>query len=153
MIFSSAAGGQKTLAPNSLASATVAPSIFTADGSASGVPIAVLVTVYEDRSQESRLVYDCGGGMCRAVELDLATGGTNVLVLYATGIRNARLEDVTARVGSIDLPVQYAGAQGDYGGLDQINLSLPAALAGRGAVTLEVAAAGKPANAVSLQFR
>jgi uncharacterized protein (TIGR03437 family) len=132
---------------------TVAPAIFTADGSASGVPVAALITARNDGSQESRLVYECRDGSCRAVELELAADGTNVLVLYATGIRNARLEDVTARADSTELPIQYAGAQREQAGVDQINLLVPATLAGHGTVRLEITAAGRPANPVTLRFR
>lgn len=132
---------------------TVAPAIFTADGSESGVPVAALVTVRSDGLQESRLVYDCRDGLCRAVELELAADGTNVLVLYATGIRNAQLGDVTARADSIELPVQYAGAQDEEAGLDQVNLLIPATLAGRGTVRLEITVAGKSGNPVTLRFR
>jgi uncharacterized protein (TIGR03437 family) len=117
------------------------------------VPVGVLVTVHADGSQESRLAYECSGGTCRASELELPAETTNVLVLYATGVRNAKLEDVIARAANVDLPVQYAGAQPDYAGLDQINLLVPPSMAGRGTVTLEIAVGGKFANAVSLRFR
>ena len=49
-------------------------------------------------------------------------------------------------------PVQYFGAQGQYPGLDQINLQVPAGLAGAGVVNL-VATAGQPANAVTINIR
>jgi uncharacterized protein (TIGR03437 family) len=144
-------GGQSLFADASIE--TVAPSIFTADGSASGPPLASLVTVHADGSQDSQPVYECSGGSCRSVELQVIGGETNVLVLYASGIRNAPRESVTARAASIALPVEYIGPQGAFAGLDQINLAVPAELAGRGAVTLEISAAGKSANPVVLRFR
>jgi uncharacterized protein (TIGR03437 family) len=113
----------------------------------------MLVTLRSGGSQESRQAYECTNGSCRAVELELVEDGTNVLVLYATGIRNARLGDVTARADSIEVPVQYAGAQSEVAGLDQINLLLPATLAGRGTLRLDIAAAGRSANPVTLRFK
>jgi uncharacterized protein (TIGR03437 family) len=49
-------------------------------------------------------------------------------------------------------PVQYFGAQGQYPGLDQINLQVPAGLAGAGVLNLAVTA-GQPANAVTSNIR
>ncbi|MGH9846577.1 MAG: hypothetical protein ACREEM_48380, partial [Blastocatellia bacterium] len=44
-------------------------------------------------------------------------------------------------------------AQSDFTGLDQINLSLPRSLAGRGDVDLELMVDGAQANTVRLNFR
>jgi len=49
--------------------------------------------------------------------------------------------------------VLTAGAQGDFAGLDQINLSIPRSLAGRGEVDLELTVDGVRANTVRLLFR
>jgi uncharacterized protein (TIGR03437 family) len=136
---------------------TVAPAIFTADGSGSGAPIGILVTAHPDGSQESHPAYACTAAGCQTLPLDVAAADTNVLVLYATGIRNAPLSAVTARIvtldATLDTPVLFAGAQDQFPGLDQVNLQLPPALAGRGELTLQITAAGKPANAVKLRFR
>jgi uncharacterized protein (TIGR03437 family) len=60
---------------------------------------------------------------------------------------------VTATVGGVAAPVAYAGPQGTYAGLDQINVTLPAGLAGRGKVDVVVTAGGKPSNPVNLVIR
>jgi uncharacterized protein (TIGR03437 family) len=52
----------------------------------------------------------------------------------------------------LQYPVQYFGAQGQYPGLDQIKLQVPAGLAGAGVVNLTVTA-GQPANAVTINIR
>ncbi len=44
--------------------------------------------------------------------------------------------------------VEYAGPQGAYAGLDQVNLLIPAGLAGAGKVNVIVTANNKPANPV-----
>jgi uncharacterized protein (TIGR03437 family) len=51
------------------------------------------------------------------------------------------------------VPVAYAGPQGTYAGLDQINLSLPQSLTGKGKVDVVVTAAGKPSNPVHITIR
>ena len=51
--------------------------------------------------------------------------------LYGTGIRGrSSLEAVTCTIGGVTVPVVYAGPQGGYPGLDQVNLELPASLVG-----------------------
>jgi uncharacterized protein (TIGR03437 family) len=76
------------------------------------------------------------------------------LVLYGTGIRGiSSLSGAAARIAGIDVPVVYAGAQGEIPGLDQVNLFLPRSLAGRGFVELGLSIDGKPANPVNLRFQ
>jgi uncharacterized protein (TIGR03437 family) len=78
-------------------------------------------------------------------------GEQATLVLYGTGLNGAK--EVTATVGGVAAPVAYAGPQGTYAGLDQINVTLPAGLAGRGKVDVVVTAGGKPSNPVNLVIR
>ena len=76
------------------------------------------------------------------------------LVLYAAGVRNrSSLSNVVARTSVGNLPVSYAGPQGQYQGLDQVNLLLPASLAGAGAVQLRLSVDGIASNAMSLLFQ
>jgi uncharacterized protein (TIGR03437 family) len=73
----------------------------------------------------------------------------DTLVLYGTGIGSAA---TTATIGGIAAQVLYSGPQGTYPGLDQINVLIPAALAGKGKVDAIVTAAGKPSNPVNVTF-
>jgi uncharacterized protein (TIGR03437 family) len=41
-------------------------------------------------------------------------------------------------VGNMSLPALYVGPQGQYAGLDQVNVQLPASLAGSGTVNVVV---------------
>jgi uncharacterized protein (TIGR03437 family) len=82
----------------------------------------------------------------------VAPGEDVYLALYATGIRHAR--QVQATLGGRNLPVLYAGPQGGFTGLDQVNIGpLPRSLAARGALTLVVTADGQTANPVELVMR
>jgi hypothetical protein len=77
-----------------------------------------------------------------------------IVSLYGTGIRfRSDLAGVQVRVGGQPADVLYAGAQGQFIGLDQVNLRLPRALQGRGAVTLVLSVAGVTANPVTLNVQ
>jgi len=71
--------------------------------------------------------------------IDLGIQGDRVyLELYGTGLRNKtgptqNPTSVTAWLGGTQLPVLYAGSQGGFFGLDQVNVELPSSLAGRNA--------------------
>jgi uncharacterized protein (TIGR03437 family) len=63
------------------------------------------------------------------------------------------LETVKSKVGEVDAPVAFAGAQGSFVGLDQVNLLLPRALAGRGEVNVPLTVDGKSANPVKVSVK
>jgi hypothetical protein len=76
------------------------------------------------------------------------------LILYGTGIRLLPSPDgATVRIGDVDAPVTYVGAQGYFIGLDQINVKLPRSLAGRGEVEVLLTVDGKPANPLQINIR
>ena len=90
--------------------------------------------------------------------IDLGPEGEQVfLLLFGTGIRGrAALANVAVTIGvvnSVNAPVSFAGAQGGFVGLDQVNALLPRALIGRGEVDLVLTADGKPSNAVRISIR
>jgi uncharacterized protein (TIGR03437 family) len=62
----------------------------------------------------------------------------DVLTIYGTGWRNA--SNITVTIDGTPLTPSFAGAQPDFLGLDQINVSLVKALAGKTGVTLTVTA-------------
>ena len=75
------------------------------------------------------------------------------LLLFGTGIRGFRSE-VTATVGGEEVPVLGAVPQGEFVGLDQVNLGpLPRSLLGRGEVEIILTVDGKTANTVTLNIR
>jgi uncharacterized protein (TIGR03437 family) len=73
------------------------------------------------------------------------------LVFYGSGLGKSTEAAVT--IGGVEAPVLYAGPQGVYGGLDQFNVRVPAALAGRGLVEVVVTVDGRPSNPVRVEFR
>ncbi len=123
--------------------AAVAPGIFGANGWGVGQAVQTV-----NGAQQSMEIYQ--NGAAQAINV---SGGETFLVLYGTGIRN-HTSAVTATVGSAtDLPVAYAGAQGTYVGEDQINMQLPASLAGAGTVNVTLTVDGQTSNAVKIQVQ
>jgi hypothetical protein len=78
--------------------------------------------------------------------------GQVYLTLYGTGIRRVRdPSSVRVEVGDETVPVLYAGPQGEFDGLDQINVGpLPATLAGSAEVPVLVRVDGRRANRVTV---
>jgi uncharacterized protein (TIGR03437 family) len=133
-----------------------APGIFTAAARGAGPPAAYVRVLRPDGTASSSLVATCtGAGVCQAAPIDLGPpGSVAVLELYGTGIRSrTSLAAVTCRIGTENAAVLFAGAQGGFAGLDQVNVSLPRSLAGAGPVTLRLSVDGVEANVTDLAFR
>ena len=60
---------------------------------------------------------------------------------------------VTATIGGVTANVTYAGAEGTYPGVDQYNILIPPALAGKGKVDVIVTAGGLPSNTVNVTIQ
>jgi len=134
----------------------ISPAIFTADSSGRGYPAATLL-----RYRGSDLVgvepvvdYDPVGKRFIGRPIDPGPAGEAIfLVIYGTGFRNhGGLGAVGVRMGGIDAQVVYAGAQGDYVGLDQLNVRIPRELAGRGEIDLVLNVGGLSANPVRIRM-
>ncbi|MBI1766443.1 MAG: hypothetical protein HYR56_33975 [Acidobacteria bacterium] len=137
--------------------AKVAPGVFSADASGRGLAAALALRVKADGSQtyESVVRFDPVQNKFVAVPIDLGPASDQVfLILYGTGWRNRSSQSaVMVKVGNADAPVSFAGAQGSLTGLDQINVLLPKALAGRGEVEVSLIADGQTANPVRVSIR
>ena len=134
----------------------VAPGLFTANADGKGVPAALALRVAPDGRQSLVDVYRCATalGSCAPLPIDLG-GATDqvILELFGTGIRGrSALTAVTARIGGQAAEVQYAGPQGGFAGLDQVNIRVPRGLAGRGAVDVILIVDGKTANTVTVNI-
>ncbi len=128
-----------------------APAIFTADATGRG-DASALATI--DGVNYQRPPFDV-----------LVNGRPNVLVLYGTGIRrapatdpnddNGVAESVNVTIDGRVARVLYAGAQGSFSGLDQINVEMPASLAGGGLRRVEVVVTvnNVAANRTTIQVR
>lgn len=124
--------------------AAVVPALFTLNGD--GLIAGGILRVTADGQQVYQNPFAVDGtGSIVAAPVDLSKDQV-YLTLYGTGLHHAAQGDVKVSVGGVNVPVLYAGTQGFFVGLDQINVQLPPSLAGKGEVTLVVTAAGMPSN-------
>ena len=130
----------------------VAPALFTASANGQGLAAALAIRVERDGSQTSVAVSRCSGPiLCVAEPMDVSDDRPVYLSLYGTGIRSG--SSVTVSIGGTPVPVTYAGAQGGFAGLDQINASLSGSLRGKGEVDLVLTVDGLAANTVRIGIR
>ncbi|MGH9845233.1 MAG: IPT/TIG domain-containing protein, partial [Blastocatellia bacterium] len=112
-----------------------APALFSADATGKGDAAAVATA---------------DGVTFQQPPFDVTVAGKpNILLLFATGVRRAAAanpndengvaEAITITIGGQPARVLYAGAQGSFAGLDQINVEIPQSLAGQGQRRVEVA--------------
>ncbi len=140
---------------------SVSPTLFSMSGDGRGVaaaqairttgtnlPVQTMVPVFECATSSS------GASVCQATPIALDSESMMTLVLYGTGLRNrSSLTNVIANINGVDVPVQYAGAQPGYEGLDQVNVMLPPSLSGSGNVNIVLTVDGQTANVVSIAIQ
>jgi uncharacterized protein (TIGR03437 family) len=134
----------------------VAPGLFSADGSGSGVAAASAVrVVISTQAQGAVPVVSCTApGKCTAVPIDVGIDAPVYLSLFGTGIRGASaLSNVSVTVGGTTIQPTYAGAQPEVPGLDQVNVPLPLSLRGAGLVDVTVSVDGVTSNAVQIRIQ
>jgi uncharacterized protein (TIGR03437 family) len=134
----------------------VAPGLFTANANGKGVAAALAVRAKVNGAQTAELIFQCGTllGGCSAVPIDPGNDSEPVfLSLFGTGMRGAGAQ-ATATIGGTAVSVTGPLAQGQYAGLDQVNLGpLPRSLAGRGEVEIVLSAGGKTANKTTVSIK
>lgn len=134
----------------------VAPSVFTADSSGKGCAAADVQYSRDDGTTitERAARFDPVSNQFLPNPIRLLTDEQVFLILYGTGLRHrSDLSAVKARIGGIEAEVLYAGPQGTFAGLDQINLRLPTSLSGRGEITVEVEIDGRLTNPVKISIQ
>jgi len=136
--------------------ANVAPALFSANGSGFGVAAATAVSVQVSNPslQGPVAVVQCNTSGCASVPIALGVDTPVYLSLYGTGIRNrSSLAAVTCTINGITVPVLYAGPQGTFAGLDQVNVPIPLTLRGSGESNVILTVDGHTANAVTINVQ
>ncbi len=134
-----------------------APGMFSANSNGQGAAVGVLQRrktdgsdVFEPLAQldETQKLF-----IPRAIDLD-SPNEQYFLTLFGTGIRfrNPALP-ITAQIGGTEVEVLYAGDQKEFVGLDQVNLRLTPALAGRGQVAIILSIEGRATNPLTINFK
>lgn len=149
--------GNGTLFTGAVNIASVAPGLFSADASGQGLAAAIVLRIRADGTRRFEPVARFDGALNGffAIPIELGQETDQVfLLLYGTGIRNrSALANVKVRIAEIDAPVEFAGAQGEFAGLDQVNVRLPRSLAGQGQMDVVLTVDGQQANAVRINIR
>jgi uncharacterized protein (TIGR03437 family) len=142
-----------SLALASVAVMAVAPALFTADGSGLGVAAGLAIGVDAIGRQSAQPIYQCSNGTCSSLPVDLSNPPV-YLSLFGTGIRNrTSLGSVQVTIKDTNVPVMYAGPEGYFPGLDQVNLAVPPSLRGSGETDLLMSVDGQTARTVRVNFR
>jgi uncharacterized protein (TIGR03437 family) len=132
--------------------APVAPALFTVNGNGLAAAYAVRVSSSGTQTVEPAYAVNAQGSFSAApINMGAATDQV-YLAIYATGVQAAGLAKVAVTVNGVSTQVYYAGNAG-FSGVDQINVLLPASLAGAGTVALQVTAAGIAANTVQIAIQ
>ena len=136
---------------------SVAPSLFGANSNGQGAAAAAALRVKADGSQiyEPTIQFDFGLSRYVTLPIDVSVPNDQVfLLLFGTGFRYRQsLAGVSVTIGGVPVDVWYAGAQGGFYGLDQLNLLLPQTLAGRGELDVVLKVDGRTANTVRIRVK
>jgi uncharacterized protein (TIGR03437 family) len=131
--------------------APVAPGIYGIDATGSGPAAAYILP-------GGQYTFTCASAYnCTNTPIDVSSGGT-YLILFGTGIEgytNPVVANFTDQSGNAlaSSTVSYAGAQGQYTGLDQVNVQLPASLAGAGLVNVNLTVDAQTSNTLQVQIQ
>lgn len=149
--------GNQVVARETVQVSAAAPSLFSANANGLGVAAGVVLrTSSSGITQQFEPIsrYDQSRGQFVSVPLSFGSPSEQVfLVVFGAGLRfrNAGSQ-LSVKVAGVDAQVLYAGAQGEFVGLDQVNILLPRSLAGRGEVDVVVTLNGKQSNAVKVNM-
>ena len=131
----------------------VGPGIFTAGPD---VAAAFVLRISSDGTRQTESTVfagTTGGHFARGIELG-ADDEDVLLLLFGTGVRGrTSLADVTVNIGGVEAEVLYAGPQGEFLGLDQINIRIPRELRGRGVVDVVVTVNDLVSNPAQIRIR
>jgi uncharacterized protein (TIGR03437 family) len=133
--------------------AQVAPAIFTANATGTGVPAAVVQRFKTNGQISTEFLYQFNSAVGRYVTkpIDMGQEGERLfLVLFVTGVRRAEdtngdgnlNDNIRLLIGGNEITPLFAGRQPEFVGLDQINAEIPRSLIGRGIVNVSLTALG-----------
>jgi uncharacterized protein (TIGR03437 family) len=130
----------------------VAPGLFIANQQR--LAAALVVRVRADGSQSVEQVAAVENGAVVPLTIDFGPDSDQlVLLLFGTGFRmRTALDQVKVVIGGQAVQPNFAGAQGQFEGLDQVNVPLSRQFRGRGDVTVQLEVEGIPSNIVTLRM-
>lgn len=146
--------GDATQPSTTVQVAPVAPGLFTANAKGTGVAAALAIRrIIGTQTDTDVPVFHCDAGGCASDPIDLDAESNVFLELFGTGIRGrTALANVSATIGGSTVTVLFAGPQGQFPGLDQVNLALPTTLTGKGETDVVLTVDGQVANRVRVNI-
>jgi uncharacterized protein (TIGR03437 family) len=147
VVVASPAGSQTA---SNVQIAPVAPGLFTINNA--GLPAGYVIRVSADGTQTAQAIYafDSNGAVVANPISMGSSSDRSYLILFGTGLQAATVGNSQVSVGGSTVTALYVGTQGVYPGLDQVDLPLPATLAGKGSVNVQFTAAGVASNSVQI---
>jgi uncharacterized protein (TIGR03437 family) len=145
-------GNGSTQTASNIQVAAVAPGLFTLNSAGLATAYAIRVSGGSQIAESVYTTSSAGAIVANPISMGGATDQV-YLILYGTGIQAAGTAGVQVTVGGVAAPVLYAGPQGLSPGLDQVNVQLPASLAGKGNVNVQLTAGGVAANPVQVTIQ
>jgi uncharacterized protein (TIGR03437 family) len=149
-------GGNGAVSSGTIAVQPVAPGIFSANSSGQGVASALALRIRNGaQSFEPVARFDAAQNQSVPVQIDLGPATDQVfLILFCTGVRfRSSVSAVSFNVGGVTGTPTYAGAQGGFVGLDQVNVPLSRSLIGRGLVNVTLTMDGITSNTVTVSVK
>jgi uncharacterized protein (TIGR03437 family) len=135
---------------------TVAPALFSMNGTGAGVAAATAISVQaaNPQLQAPVPVFQCSGSTCTSVPIVLGVDTPIYVTFYGTGIRNrSSLANVSVTIKGVSAPVSYAGPTPGFTGLDQVNVALPLTLRGSGESNVQLTVDGQTSNVVTINIQ
>src|SRR5712692_5683993 len=132
----------------------VAPGLFTANSQGTGVAAAIAIRrIIATQTDTEVPVFHSDAHACASDPIDLDADSNVFLELFGTGIRGrSSLANVSATIGGVKVDVLFAGPQGQFPGLDQVNLTLPLTLKAKGETDVVLTVDGQVANKVRVNI-
>ena len=125
----------------------VAPALFTITSDGKGVPAG-----YSTFDNITLKALNNPDGTTRPLDAG-TTLKPDYVVLFGTGFRKrSSLNNVQVFVGGVLAPIDYAGSQNGFVGLDQLNIKVPPTTRGSGETNLIFVVDGKQANTVRVNI-
>jgi uncharacterized protein (TIGR03437 family) len=128
-----------------------APGLFAVNSA--GLSAAYGDCVSAGGQQSYQQVFQVVNGAVVPAPLNLGVCQETILEFWGTGMDAASASTVEVTIGGLDATVLYAGPQGVYTGIDQINAVIPQSLAGAGKVPIVLSTGGVTSNTVNVTIQ
>src|SRR5262249_35001176 len=134
-----------------------APALFSANANGRGVPAGYVLIRSNNLPDELVSIADLDPQTNSFVPrpIDISSSDKRYfLILFGTGFRHiGGLDVVSVKIGGVDAPVIFAGAQRTLAGLDQLNVEIPPSLAGRGEAEVVFTVGDRAANTLLVKIK